>query len=194
MNDSHITQCLHFKRPGPKNTEATMAHAAKRALELDIKKVVLATCSGRTAYSALEHFNPESFELIAVTHVTGFREPNHQELAEKIRADLTAKGVKVLTTTHAFGGVGRGVRTKLGTFQVDEIMAFTLRMLGQGVKVGVEMAYMAADRGWVRSDEEVLTIAGTGKGADTAMIVKPAHAAASLELKIKEIIAKPYNP
>jgi hypothetical protein len=194
MSESHISQVLYFKRPGPKNTGAVISHAAKRAAELNIKKVLVATCSGSTAYAALDHFDQGRFEVIAVSHVTGFKEPDQQQMPEEVRSDLEAKGVKVLTTTHAFGGVGRGVRNKLSTFQVDEIMAFTLRMLGQGVKVGVEMAYMAADRGWVRTDEEVLTIGGTGRGADTAMIVKPAHASHCLELKVKEIIAKPFNP
>ena len=82
----------------------------------------------------------------------------------------------------------------MGSYQVDEIMAYTLRMLGQGVKVGLEISFMAADRGWVRTDEEVMTIAGTGRGADTAMIVKPSTSAYCLEAKVKEIVAKPRNP
>jgi hypothetical protein len=194
MSDSHIVKCLYFKRPGPKNTEATLAHAAKRAEELGIKRVVVASSTGRTAYAVLEHFDPKKYEIISVSSVNGFSEPDKQKLPEETRADLEAKGVKVLTTTHAFGGVGRGVRNKLGPYQVDEIMAFTLRMLGQGVKVGIEISYMAADRGWVRTDEEVIAIGGTGKGADTALVVKPANAHNCLEAKVKEIIAKPYNP
>jgi hypothetical protein len=67
-------------------------------------------------------------------------------------------------------------------------------MEARGVKVGIEMACMAADRGFVRTDEDVLTIAGTGKGADTALVVKPAPSAACLEVKVREIIAKPWNP
>ncbi len=194
MSEGIVTSCLHFDKPGPANTGALLAHAAQRAGEAGIEKIVIATCTGRTVEAALEHFDLSRFRLIAVSHVTGFREPDHQELSEEARAALEGKGIKVLTAAHAFGGVGRGVRNKLGTFQVDEIMAFTLRMLGQGVKVGLEMCYMAADRGWVRTDEEIMTIAGTGRGADTAMIVKPAHSAACLEAKVKEIVAKPRNP
>jgi hypothetical protein len=67
-------------------------------------------------------------------------------------------------------------------------------MLGQGVKVGVEIAYMAADRGYVRTDEDVLTISGTGKGADTALVIRPAPSASCLDLRVREIIAKPWNP
>ena len=191
VSEGILTSCLHFSRPGPANTKALLAHAAGRAAELGLKKIVIATCSGRTVEAAYEFFDPEAYELIAITHVTGFREPDHQELSPQARAALEEKGVRVLTAAHAFGGVGRGVRNKLGPFQVDEIMAFTLRMLGQGVKVGLEMAFMAADRGWVRTDEEIMTIAGTGRGADTALVVKPAPSANCLEAKVKEIVAKP---
>ncbi|MBW2091313.1 MAG: hypothetical protein JRI34_04200 [Deltaproteobacteria bacterium] len=194
MPDAFISQTLYFNKPGPDNTEAVLEQASKRARELGIKKILIASNTGRTTEKALKYFDPQEFAVINVTHVTGFSEPDYQEMDDKVRSNLQELGVKVLTAAHAFGGVGRGIRNKLGTFQVDEIMAYTLRMLGQGVKVGVEMSYMAADRGFVRTDEDVLTIAGTGKGCDTAMIVKPANSHRSLELRIREIIAKPWNP
>ena len=194
MADSFTTNCLYFDRPGPKNTEELLAFAARRAADLGIKKVLVASSSGRTARLALEHFDPGAFEVIVVSHVTGHHEPNQQALSPQTRQELEAKGAKVITAAHAFGGVGRGLRKKLGTFQVDEIMAHTLRMLGQGVKVGVEMSYMAADRGYVRTDEDVLTIAGTAKGADTALVVKPANSADCLDLKVREVVAKPWRP
>jgi hypothetical protein len=194
LPENTLVPCLYFERPGPANTETLLDHAARRAGELGIEKVVIASASGRTALAALERFDPQRFGLISVSHVTGFREPDDQELPDRVKAELREKGVRVLTAAHAFGGVGRGVRNKLGSFQVDEIMAFALRTLGQGVKVGVEISLMAADRGWVRTDEEIMTIAGTGRGADTALIVKPAHSAHCLEAKVKEIVAKPRNP
>jgi hypothetical protein len=77
---------------------------------------------------------------------------------------------------------------------VDEIMAYTLRMFGQGTKVGIEISYMACDRGWIRTDEDVLTIAGSESGADTALVVRPANSHRCLEAVIREIVAKPWNP
>ena len=64
-----------------------------------------------------------------------------------------------------------------------------LRMLGQGVKVGLEMSCMAADRGWVRTDEEIMTVAGTGSGADTALIIRASWDFS--DTYISEIICKP---
>jgi hypothetical protein len=112
-------------------------------------------------------------------------------MPEDVRARLERAGVKVLTAAHAFGGVGRGIRRKLETYQTDEIMAYTLRIFGQGVKVALEIVLMACDRGWVRTDEDVLSIGGTGRGADTALVVRPANSQNCLDAVVREIVAKP---
>lgn len=194
MVESFVTSCLYFASPSPKNTESLFSHVIKRAHELGISKVIIATNTGRTVNIALKYFDINSFEIIAVTHAAGYKRANYQELSNRARERLISKGVKIITAGHAFGGVGRGIRHRLGTYQVDEVMAFTLRMLGQGVKVGVEIAYMAADRGYVRTDEDVLTISGTKRGADTALVIRPAPSKSCLDLKVREIIAKPWNP
>jgi hypothetical protein len=152
----------------------------------------VASCTGRTAFAARKIFAP-SARIIAVTHVTGFAEPNVQELSEEDRRALQEQGVEVLTCAHAFGGVGRGVRNKVGTYQIDEIMAFTLRTFGQGTKVAVEIALMAADAGLIRTDEDVIAIGGSGKGADTALVLRPATSSHIFDLKVKEVICKPAN-
>jgi hypothetical protein len=182
--------CRYFKKPGPKNTEGVLEAVSRRAKELGIKQVVVATCSGQTAFKALEIFDPD-LKIIAVSHVTGFREPNYQELPEDIRQELKSKGVTVLTCQHAFGGIGRAVRNKLSTYQVDEIVAYTLRTFGQGTKVAIELTMMAADAGLIRTDEDVISVGGTGKGADTALLLRPANSFNFFDLKVKEIVCKP---
>ena len=110
---------------------------------------------------------------------------------DETRRTLNDKGVRVLTCMHAFGGVGRGIRMKLNTYQVEEIMAYTLRMFGQGTKVAVELALMAADAGFVRTDEDVISIGGTVTGADTALLIRPANSSDIFNLKVKGVICKP---
>ncbi|MFB3926745.1 MAG: pyruvate kinase alpha/beta domain-containing protein [Syntrophales bacterium] len=184
--------CRYFKKKGAKNTAPLLEAAAKRASELSIKKALVATCSGRTAFEALKKFEPD-VKIIAVTHVTGFLKPDDQELTIKNRRKLEQSGVTVLTCQHAFGGVGRAVRMKLGTYQVDEIMAYTLRTFGQGTKVAIETALMAADAGLVRTDEDVISVGGTGSGADTALVLQPSNSSRFFDLKIREIICKPRD-
>jgi hypothetical protein len=167
-----------------------MEAVSRRAEELSISKVLIATCSGRTAYEAHKILQKE-VKIIAVTHVTGYEKPNYQELEEKDRRELEAQGITVLTCQHAFGGVGRAVRNKLSTYQVDEIMAYTLRIFGQGIKVAIELALMAADAGLVRTDEDVISVGGSGRGADSAIVLQPANSSRFFDLKVKEIICKP---
>lgn len=186
---SVVAQTVYFSHPGPGNTEQTLAIAHKRAEMLGIGTVLVATTGGATAVRAAEVF--AEFTVVAVTHSTGFSAPYQQELAPENATALTRAGAHILTTTHAFGGVGRAVRKKLGTYEVEEIIAFTLRIFGQGMKVAAEIALMAADAGLVPADKPVLAIAGTGRGADTAIILYPTHAQTFFDLAIAEIICMP---
>ena len=182
--------CRYFEKQGPINTKKVLEAVSKRAETLSIKKVRVASRSGSTAFDALEILN-SGIQIIAVTHVTGFREPNSQALPEKARKELESKGVQVLTAQHAFGGVGRAVRNKLSTFQVDEIMAYTLRTFGHGTKVAIELSLMAADAGLVRTDEDVISVGGSRKGADTALVIQPANTHNFFDLKVRQVICKP---
>ena len=184
--------CRYFPNPGPENTKATLEAAFLRATQLKINRVLISSCSGKTAFKALDLFG-NNFSLIIVTHVTGFKKPDHQELAEKDRKLLQERGATVLTAQHAFGGVGRAFRNKTGTYQIDEVIAYTLRTFGHGTKVAIEMALMAADAGLIRTDEDIISIGGTATGVDTALLLKPAHTQNFFDMKIKEIICKPLN-
>jgi hypothetical protein len=105
-----------------------------------------------------------------VSHSTGLKGPNMQELTDENKEAILAGGANLLTCQHAFGGVNRAIRRKLDTFQVDEIIAYTLRIFGEGMKVVCEISLMAADAGLIRTGEPVLAIAGTGSGADIATL------------------------
>ena len=52
---------------------------------------------------------------------------------------------------------------------------------------------MAADAGLIPFDKDVVAIAGTGKGADTALRIRPTNAARLFDLKIREVITKPTD-
>ncbi len=179
----------YFEKQGKDNTERTLELAKRRAEELGIKTILVASTRGETGARACEVFR--GYNVVAVTHSTGFKEPDYQELTDENRAAIEAAGGKILTSQHAFGGVGRAVRKKLRTYELEEIIAYTLRIFGEGMKVVVEITLMAADAGLARTDEPVIAIAGTGKGADTAVVLKPANAQAFFDLRVLEILCKP---
>ena len=180
---------VYFGSEGKENTERTLEIAKARADELGIETILVATTSGESGARAAEFF--KGYNLVVVTHSTGFRELNEQEVSEENRVAIERTGAKILTCQHAFGGVGRAVRKKLGTYELEEIIAYTLRIFGEGMKVACEIALMAADAGLVRTDEEVIAIAGTGRGADTAVVLVPANVQTFFDLRILEILCKP---
>ena len=83
------------------------------------------------------------------------------------------------------------MRSRYNTFVLGEIIADTLRIFGQGVKVVCEITAMAADSGLVRTDEDIIAIAGSGRGADTAVVLRPANTHDFFDLKVREILCKP---
>lgn len=71
-------------------------------------------------------------------------------------------------------------------------MGDVLRIFSQGVQVCVEIAMMAADGSLLRCDRMCVAIAGTGRGADAAIIAAPASSAELEEMRVHEILCKPH--
>jgi hypothetical protein len=184
-----VVTTAYFEQRGTVNTDCALRIAKKRAEELDVRTILVASTEGTTGAKAARLFHNQ--QVVVVTHSTGFKQPNFQELTEENRAQIEAAGATILTCQHALGGVNRAVRRKLDTYELDEIIAFVLRTFGQGTKVCVEIALMAADAGLVRVDEPCIAIAGSGRGADTAMVLTPTNAQSFFDLRIHEILCKP---
>ena len=111
------------------------------------------------------------------------------------KAELVKLGVTVHTGIHALGdGVGSAFSEKYGGRAPEEIVRETLYRFSQGMKVAVECLLMAADAGLLDMSREVISIAGTSSGADTAIVCKPAYPRTFLQLEIREILAKPRVP
>ncbi len=183
------TRTVLFAEAGESNTRRTLELAHSRMQALGIRSVVVATTRGDTGVQACEIF--KDLDVVVVSHSTGFKAPGEQELTPQNRRKIEAGNARLLTTTHAFGGAGRAVRLKFGGVETEEVVANVLRMFGQGVKVAVEIALMAADAGLVRCDAPLMCIAGSGRGADTAVILKPANAQRLFEVQVLEIVCMP---
>ena len=183
------SKTIYFSQTGPDNTERTLEIARARMVELGLRTVLVASTQGVTGARAAEVY--KGFDVIVVSHSTGFDAPDTQQMTPENRKVIEARKARILTCVHAFGGVNRAVRKQFDTTELDEIIAHTLRIFGQGVKVIAEMSLMAADAGMVRTDTPVMGIAGTGNGADTAAIVLPTNAQTFFDLKFLEIVCWP---
>jgi hypothetical protein len=154
---------FYFNKKGPENTDKTLDIALAACEEREIKKIIVASSTGNTALKL--HAQATSLlEIIAVTY----------------------RGI------HALSATERAFENKYKSgFTPLNIVADTLRMFCHGVKVCVEIAIMAAEHGFVTPDEEVVVIAGSHHGADTAVVLKPAYAAEMFKTKIKALLCMP---
>lgn len=183
---------LYYPERGEANTEQTLQEAKTRAKELKITNIVVASTRGNTGLQAVEVF--QGYNVIIVPHVTGLREAGVQEMSADMQQQIQDAGGTLVITTHAFSGVNRAIQAKFDTMYPVGIIAQTLRMFGQGMKVVVEIVAMVADAGVIPADEDVIAIGGSGRGADTAVVITPANAHRLFDMVIKEIIVKPSNP
>lgn len=186
----------YFDSSGAENTHDAAHLAVERAQELGIKKIVVASTTGRTALLFRDAMRGTGLELIVVTHVVGFSKPGEWEFSPEAAAALRADGVKIVTGTHALSGLERAISRsqRLGGSSRTEAIAEALRrILAVGLKVAVECVLIAADQGVVGVDEEVVAAGGTASGADTVCVIRPAHTASFFDLQVREIVAMPRN-
>jgi hypothetical protein len=180
---------IYFTKPGEADADETMKAALERAKELSIRDVVVASTRGATALKAMEIF--KGYNVVIVPHVWGSKEAGSQELPKETEEKIRSLGGKIVYAAHAFSGVNRAIQAKFDTMYPAGIIAQTLRLFGQGMKVVVEISAMAADAGTIPIDRDVIAIAGSGKGSDTAVVIKPAYSHNLFEAVVREIIAKP---
>ena len=181
----------YFEETGKQNTETLLTLVKEYVEKEGIRDIVVASTTGETGAKASKLF--KDCNVVTVTHASGFQEPGKTELLDQYKQEITANGAEIFTGTHALSSAERAIRKDFGTIQPLEVIANVLRLMGEGTKVCVEITLMAADAGLIPMDRDIVAIGGTGKGADTALRIKPAHAARFFDLRIREVIAKPSN-
>ena len=182
---------VYFERPGYNNTMETLRLAVERCEELGIRYLVVASSSGETAMKAYDLIKDKEIKLVVVTYHTGFYEEGVNSMKPEIEEFLRNNGVTIVRQSHILSGLERSFTRKFGGLSRTEAVAEALRALfGHGLKVCVEITIMAADSGAIPI-EEVVAVGGRSRGADTAVVVRPAHMNNFFDMQIKEIICMP---
>jgi uncharacterized protein len=182
----------YFVAPGEQNTAGVIKAVKERISESGIKNIVVASNSGATALALWNEIHDLGVKIISVTEHAGFNGGDRIQISPEVKKELEDKGVCVLMGSHALSGVGRSISKKFGGTSPTEIIAAALRLFGgEGLKVAVEVSVMAADAGLVPTDAEMIAVGGTWRGADSAIVLKPAHMNNFFDLEIREIICKP---
>ena len=176
---------VYFEEPGIENTEATLELVAERAKARGIKKIVLASTRGETARMAARLWADSGIKIVVVPHQYGFM------AGQRFTAELVQELENQGHTVH-FGTMLFHTENLYG-MDTPRIMANLLRTFCQGMKVCVEIIFMATDSGDLEVGEEVIAVTGTGRGADTAVVAIAAPSTRLPELHITEIICKPLQ-
>ncbi len=187
--EAQAKKTTYFLTAGKQNTTALIEIVKEYVAKERIHSILVATNTGETGLAVAQAFKGNN--TVVVTHCYGFQEPGKFELKDEFKKEILANGAKIFTGTHALSSAERAIRKNFGTMESLELISNTLKLMGEGTKVCVEITLMAADAGLIPADEDVVAIAGTGRDADTALRIKPANAARFFDLRIKEVIAKP---
>jgi hypothetical protein len=188
---SRLKKTTYFEKAGSQNTKVLLRTVKKYINKEEIENIIVATNKGEIGAEAAKIFKGRN--TVVVTHFHGFLRPGEFELEEKLKKEISTNGAKILTATHALSSAERAIRKKFGTLEPLELIANALRLMGEGTKVCVEITLMATDAGLIPADKDVVAVAGTMRGADTALRIKPANAARLFDLRIREVIAKPSD-
>jgi len=183
-----------FENAGKQNTAEVARLAVKRAMELDTDIVATSTM-GVTANTLLDEAEAQGFKnkIIIVRGVSSKHRQGENLMKPEVRDALLARGVRIVTTAHALSAGERSMSTKYRGIYPLEIMADTLRLMGHGTKVCVEASVMAMDADELTFGKPIVAMAGTHRGADTAIVITPSYSATVLETVVHEFICKPFD-
>jgi len=194
---------FYFNVCGQVNTEKTLELAIKRARELGMSKLIVASETGVSALKAIEMLRDSQISVIVVTSAAGTRIEKTiiGDLKigipdRKIWDQLEKNGAKIVRATDPLYNIGAALEHN-GVPTLATLIRLSLRMISSGTAVCVTAALMATDNGLLRDGEDVVAVGGSWLGLDTALVVQATNSVNLLKkgsLHIKEIICKPRNP
>lgn len=164
----------YFSEFGEHNTPAVIENVQRRLAEGDITTVLVATTGGKTALDFAVALGTRSgLRLVAVGNPPG---NPYGVITTDNRRLLVEKGVVVVDyAPYGTASLPAG-RNPYGAVDLFAIVADLWRSLGgQGLKVAMEIGLMATAVGVLPPGEKVISVGGTGTGADTAVVMKTAY-------------------
>lgn len=197
MEDT-TTEIVYYRYCGEVNTAKTLRLARERCEALGIKNVVIASETGRSALRAVDALRGAEAKLVVVTHYPattwgpqgdipiGLMREEYGEARET----LEKAGATIVQGSRPFAPPSRSLDWDYPT--PEGVVDKTLEIFGAGTKIAIEVALMATDAGAIPEGEEIISCAGTFKGLDTALVVRPAYSMSFFaDFEIKEIVARP---
>lgn len=169
-----VEKSVLYLKPGGKGTARLIEAVAERVKEGDLASVVVASSKGKTAVKLGEALKGAA-GVVSVTEFT---------YGDEIKKSM--KKLKVIPVEKAELPI-----------QDRREMREALLMFGAGVKAALEVAAVAAEKGLVQGN--VLVVAGSKGGLDTAMVVRPSPPSdfsnpdPEKRMAVREIVAMPLG-
>jgi hypothetical protein len=187
---------VYFNQSGVENTDDIIEVVYNRLKEGDIKSVVVASSRGATGLKFARRMAKET-NLVVVSSHPGRSAPGVWDFDQNILKELQGMGCTVVRQSHILSGLERSISGKFSGVSRVEFLAEALRCLfGAGMKVAIECTIMAADSGAIPIDKTI-AVGGSsserGRGSDCAIVVWPSHSNNFFDLRVLEILAKPYR-
>jgi len=178
-----MAEITYFKIAGKDNTKDVLELALKRYKQGDIDRVVIASTYGDTASQAAELFKSTGAKLVIVGEVLDGQQNPSQELQNK----LQAQGHQILW------GLPLGAMSAFTREHTATMVADAYRRISEGFKVVCEIVLIATSLGYLRTGQKVISVAGTSRGADTAIVATAAAFTEFKNFEVNEILCKPYQ-
>jgi len=203
MSEYKVKRVTYFDKPGPENTDSVAQAVRERVKERDVKHVVVASISGRTALKFAQELKGASVSVVCVSGYAGWLTQHGVEypfVRGEVREKLERLGVTIVDRTpSAFSGdtIDYGL-ARYGYIPPSWVASETLQALGgYGLKTAVEVLLMATDCSAVPSLVDIIAVAGTDKGADTAIVARSTFSTwmfssdSAKRFQVLEILAMP---
>ncbi len=215
-----------FDAPGPRNTERVIQIA--RSVSGDFSHIVVASITGKSALMLAEaitgprivcvtcpqgmHFETGKMDRGPFNDIPELRAMRDRWKVEGLqqipmsidagtREALKSKHVDIVQGTIPFFGPSFSMRLHLNHVNSLDIVAKTLELISTGTLVCLETVLMAVDSGALPEGVEVLSLAGTELGLDTACVIRSSASANLFHphkgARFVEFLAKPrisYQP
>lgn len=188
----------YFRYAGEVDTDYVLDVIKERVLEGGVRKVVIASETGRSAIKAVEKLSNLNIKIIVVTHYPayttgpkgeipiGLSRPEYRSRLEY----LLSRNCSIVQGTRPFAPPSRMISWNYPT--PEALIDKALDIIGPGFKIAVEAVLMAVDAGEVDDGEDVISTAGTFKGLDTAIVATATYTMNFFKkFKVKEILAMP---
>ena len=187
---------FYFDVHGGINTDKTVDLAVRRAWELGIRKAVVASETGLTALKVLDAF-PEG-EVIVVSSAAGtcvegsvIGDLRVGIPDEAMLEELKKRGAKIVRGTDPFWNLA--AHTNLVDACKLGMMYF--KVICGGIHVCITAVLEATDAGHLTQGEEVVALAGSFVGLDTAIVAGAANSVNFFKaFEVREIVCKPRRP